>query len=305
MNKKLVGNPLNQKKFQLFNIISLNSCIYSCLIFLLQIYLIILQIKYLISYKNILNNQTAIYVICLMLSILFTIINLFINMLRIGNYSHDCVKLGKDFNLYISNKLLKFFLTNETIKQQQQPKTILNKLKTFFLHNKIWKHFLPIGQILHLLSSFSFLYIDLISNKRLIELKYLPIGEIFSTKLDFLFDEPINRIQFIKNQNQFQASNDSSILSTIIKSTDDFVNSNGNNKLINISYLNLIIGLVVFTMKISQTFWHTNRFTSLLTLIYTLNLTILTLLSYSSFEILFKFQVLISQHKLNIDFICI
>ena len=276
---------------QLFSIISINSCIYSIISFLLQTYLIVLQIKYLNLYKKkVINNDSVIYVCCLVISILFTIVNLFLNALRIGNYSHDSIKLGKDFSLYAaSNKLLKLIATGQKKRE---------KFLNFFLYNKYWKRFLPIGQLLHVFTSFCLLYADLIVNKNLIELKYLPIGEIFSTKLDFLFGDPMNRIEMINQQR-----NESQLLTTIIKSTDDFINLNNNiynTRVINFSCLNLIIALIVLIVKLSQTFWHTSYLASLLILFYSLNLSILCLVSYSAFELLFKFQVLSSQYKLNL-----
>ena len=282
-----------QNKISIFKIISLNSCIYSSLIFLLQVYLIIIQVKCLILNDVLLLNEQdyAIFLIFLIISMLITIINLFINSIRIGSYTHDCVKLGHDFNLYLSNKLSTLVLKGENES---------NRISRVFLTNKIWKNFLPIGQIFHLIAAFCLLYNDIISYKSLIQLQYLPIGDIFSTKLDFLFGDPINRIKFIRNDDHADKNQ-----TNLLKSIDDFGNLNeyNSNKLISWNFLNLVIALVVFVMKLSQTFWHTNRLVSVLILFYSTILSILCLISYASFEIMFKFDVLIIQYKLNISLI--
>ena len=290
MNKEMTTMERKSRKQQrllIFNIISLNTCIYSSLIFFLQLYLITIQIKYLVTNDNLLIKDKCVYLVCLIVSILMSIINLFISSIRIGSYTHDCVKLGKDFNVYLSNRLLALVLKEENYKNMKM-------MKRFFLTNRIWKNFLPIGQVIHLIVAYCLLYVDLISNKRLIALKYLPIGDIFSTKLDFLFGEPINRVPFIRNSNQ----------TNFMKSTDDFGNSNEySNTLISCNYLNLIIALVAFVMKVSQTFWSTNRLVSVLVLFYSTVLTLLCLVSYAAFEILFKFDVLIIHYKLNMNLI--
>lgn len=303
MNPKNLLNSLQTTKKTYFcNIISLNTLFYTLIIFVLQLYLLIIQIRYFIRYTSLPSpsdtpvfsstsfQDTPLFLISLAIACLCILTNLFIGSIRIGNYGNDCVKLGKDFNMHLTNNLLKLIFNKQNENHLQTPNINL-KIKKLFLFNKYWKFFLPISQLLHMISSLCLLYCDLITEKNLIQSKYLPIGDAFTTKLDFLYGEPTQRITKL-----FDSTNGNN---SLIKSIDDFTtkenlnNDHGYNKIsIDLNYLNFFLSFTLLLIKLLRLFWHTNRLFSILLFLHTFIATTLCLLSYTAFELLSKFQLI-------------
>ncbi len=196
-----------------------------------------------------------------------------------------------------------------------------------------WSKLPPPGACLHLASALFLLIAELQINSKRIQLGQKPIGDIFATKLDFIFGEPINRLKSFntytnsKPVTDYVQSTTSSmetmsstpleyLLSDVIYSKDDFsiFNSNKASKnaqsndaasvaaspstflhqlfnsknTISLNYLNFLIALSVFIVKISQTFWYTSHLYAMLIFVFNSLIASLISISFCSYEILFK-----------------
>ncbi len=137
------------------------------------------------------------------------------------------------------------------------------------------------------------------SSKR-IQLGQKPIGDIFATKLDFIFGEPIYRLSHLnlnKPRDQLPSTaerqvNKSASINDIIQSKDDFSvfvsHTENYRKNISLIYLNLIIGLLFFVVKLSQAFWYSSKKFAILIFVYLGNVCVMIGLSFASYEVLFK-----------------
>ena len=201
-------------------------------------------------------------------------------------------------------------LTKSNNKNDNKPARI--HLCSSFRQPKFWPYLPPIGSVLHFVSALLILIAELqISSKR-IQLGQKPIGDIFSTKLDFLFGQPISRLEQIHKFGQsikyaaasFNQNNTN--VENILNSKDDFslflVNKDDSDgsylrqttiflmasNTINLDYLNFFIALFVLSLKMSQVFWQTNKLFTFVLTCYYLTISCLILISYCSYEILFK-----------------
>jgi hypothetical protein len=282
---------------------SLSSIVFTFSIVILQVYLITNRFRLLYELKDLsssrqtndddqkLANSLIINAILISFSLLFTLVYLVINPLRLGIYSHDNFKMGRNF-------------ARQTKKSNSPLNTITETFAclTRLSNSRFWTENVPLGACFHLLSALFLLVAECqISSKR-IQISQKPIGDIFATRLDFLLGEPIYRLQ--NSFRRFDNEN-KNIINEIIQAKDDFsvFTSSGaglneasssylNHALasnsIHLDYLNYLIALNVFAVKIAQTFWYTSRKFATLTYIFALNSVVLMGVSYSSFEILFK-----------------
>ena len=290
-----------------------------------------------------LNNSIVINAFLITFSLLFTLLHLVIGSVRIGIYSHDGFKLGTsldrshtsldiDINKNELNSSLTTGTSDEGSKSSSKKGLTKNESKPFGLSSfeccrfrtpKFWPQLPPLGACFHLISAIFLLIAEVQLNSKRIQLGHKPIGDIFSTKLDFMLGEPIIRLQqsYSMRTAQEKETNQASTAITpnslnvpsgiqdIIHSKDDFSVFNSGNVIANdqgsmptwqsssnlmtsntigLDYLNLVIALVVFAVKIAQTFWNSSRQFSTLVLFYCLNVSSLMAVSYCSYEILFK-----------------
>lgn len=299
-----------------FKLISLNCFTMTCIIFLLQVYLIyncFKQLRDLItvnsndaSSASKLNQSVIINASLLTFSLLFTLVCFVFSLFRLGVYSHDNFKLGKHFtNRKVSNKTAPrdddkssreslassssantSIPSNSAMSKQKLTKSVsLSNLSSSFeccclLFKKpsFWSELPPLGSCFHLLAALCLLVAQLQLNSKRIQISQKPIGDIFATKLDFVIGEPISRLEklnLIKSSEFKQKRNEASLnvtqtndnlLNEIIHSKDDFsIFDNQYFSLVSTSnaialdYLNYLIALVLFAVKISQTFWFTDR----------------------------------------------
>ncbi len=293
------------------------------------------------------NRSIIINASLITFAILFTIFSCVFSLFRLGVYSHDNFKLGKHFtnrNVVVSldeekktitttngspiassssiNTSTSLPTSNSAMsKQKLTTKSILTfNYSSWFdcftlLHQRntsFWSELPPLGTSFHLMACFFLLLAQLQLNAKRIQISQKPIGDIFSTKLDFLIGEPIVRLEklnLIKNIDTSSSvalkkrsdsavnSSDLWLLNEIIHAKDDFsifdnqyspFSLTAVSNAISLDYLNYLIALVLFTVKIAQTFWFTSRKFTFLLFFNFLIISIQMSFSYCSFEILFK-----------------
>ena len=208
----------SKKSKSRFNLISLTTAFSTALITLLQIYIIVYRFKQLAELLNTLTSsshlsssltisyppQSHLYasiivnIFVLVLSALFTIVYAFINPFKIGVNAHDSFKLGKNIdrsttgqNGHQSN--VSFESSDQSLSSSS---SIVKRRKIdcfWFKRTEFWSQLPPIGASCHLMSSLLILISDLLFDSKRIELGQVPSGDIFLTRLDFLFDRSTDR----------------------------------------------------------------------------------------------------------------
>lgn len=347
-------NPKKKTKMNIFKLFlnriqltSLNNLFLNKIIFILQIYLIVNRIKLLNhltstyshtssslpiwSNQQKLNNSIIINIFLITFSIIFTLVHAVIGSIKLGIYSHDGFKLGKNFdkdksklinlNDYTSSSSTcsSSMSSDNTVSISKQKLTKSSSQKPmlgcyFFKRPSFWAQLPPLGALFHVMSSFCILLAEVQLSSRRIQLGNKPVGDIFSSKSDFLFGEPINRLKMFKptyDLNKIKSSNQlitdmriqKNNLNDIINSKDDFTifgygnqQTNFHSSLIflvsentiSLDYLNFVISLITFSSKICQTFWSSSKSFAFLLLSFTVLMIVVISNSYSAFEILLK-----------------
>ncbi|CAF0751994.1 unnamed protein product [Brachionus calyciflorus] len=330
----------SKKIFNRIHLTSLNSLILTILITIIQLYLISNRIILLNNLKNNLsqitsslpilsnqhklNNSIIINIFILTFSLIFTLVYACLGSIRLKIYSHDGFKLGQNFDSFeTKNEFLKNVSINSSnnsacsisseetnsisISKQKLTKFEDNSKKKFncysFSTPVFWSELPPLGSLFHLLASLCLLLAEIQLSSRRIQLGNKPIGDIFSTKLDFLFGEPINRLKIFKSSQDLTlvssldltstSPNQENNLNDVINSRDDFTVfqnplSNVVSNSISLDYLNFLIALIYFILKTNQTFWSSSKKFTTILLFFTLLMSLLMSLSYTGFEIVFK-----------------
>lgn len=275
---------------------------------------------------------------CLLtLSLVFTILFCLVNPIRLGVYSHDNFKLGKSFDkksVKLASKSRKT-TTVSTISDgvmscsssddlginnkssSKQPLT--SKSSSSFINDCVsldsscpyssWiKKLPPLGSLFHIAAALCLLVAELQINSKRIQMGQKPLGDTFSTKMDFLVGEPIVRLKSFNTYNRPSDTPSEYVLNDVIYSKDDFSLFNNfkssdtlksssssfwsflfNSKhSISLSYLNLIIALTIYSVKIAQTFWYTSYLFTVVVFLYSSLVTMTVVVSFCSFEVLFK-----------------
>ncbi|RNA28137.1 hypothetical protein BpHYR1_052124 [Brachionus plicatilis] len=347
MSGSKMTRPLTKSFFNRIQITSLNNLFLNQIILILQIYLIINRIKLLnnltstyshtssslpiLSNQQKLNNSIIINIFLITFSIIFALVHALIGSIKLGVYSHDGFKLGKNFDKNKS-KLINLndytaststcsssISSDNTVSISKQKLTKSNSQRPvlgcyFFKRPSFWAQLPPLGVLFHILSSFCILLAEVQLSSRRIQLGNKPVGDIFSSKSDFLFGEPINRLKMFKSSydlSQIKSpiklttamTDQKNYLNDVINSKDDFtLFGYGNQKLnfhsslifivsentIGLDCLNFVIALVTFSSKVCQTFWSSSKSFSFLLISFTSLMTIVLSNSYSAFEILLK-----------------
>jgi hypothetical protein len=218
MESKTSITKMNKSKSR-FNLISLTTAFSTALITLLQIYIIVYRFKQLAELLNTLTSsshlsssltisyppQSHLYasiivnIFVLVLSALFTIVYAFINPFKIGVNSHDSFKLGKNIDRSVSGRNglqsnVSFESSDQSLSSSSSIVKRGRKIDCFwFKRTEFWSQLPPIGASCHLMSSLLILISDLLFDSKRIELGQVPSGDIFLTRLDFLFGQPIER----------------------------------------------------------------------------------------------------------------
>lgn len=328
-------------------ITSISNLFLNKLILILQVYLIINRIRLLknltstyshtsstlpiLSNQQKLNNSIIINIFLITFSIIFTLVHALIGSIKLGVYFHDGFILGKNFDKNKSKKInfnnytassstcSSSLSSDNTVSISKQKLTKSNSQRPmlgcyFFKRPSFWKELPPLGALFHIFSSFCILLAEVQLSSRRIQLGNKPVGDIFSSKSDFLFGEPINRLKIFKSNYdlaQIKPSNrltkdaivQNNHLNDVINSKDDFtLFGHGNQQLnfhtslifivsentIGLDYLNFMIALINFSCKVCQTFWSSSKSFTFLLFSFTSLMIVVLSNSYSTFEILLK-----------------
>lgn len=302
MLKKLI-----KRTFRI-ELISLNSLLSTSIVTCLQVYLLINRFRVIRSLQQAsdirqqlqLNATVVINIFLLTFSFLFTLIYFLINALKLGIYMHDNVKLGA--HLLQPRKPLPSFITDDssyassnsptsystksisTISKQKltsssaDPPKRQYKCSIRFKLPFSWAELPPLGACSHLISALCLLMADLQLNSRRIQLSEKPIGDIFTTRLDFIFGPAVNRLKLLSELN----------------SLDDFsifkLSSNYSFALhtISLDYLNFLLALLVLVFKTTQIFWQTSRLYATMMFGVSVVIAIQMSVSYCAYELLYK-----------------
>lgn len=243
---------------------TMSACVVTLVIFVLQLLIISNRFKNIRVYNSDdlwvpepkPNDLVFLFSFLSSLSLVFNILFLIFGFIKIGNFSHDSVIIGKELDIVSKNVSNSLKLSNQKIHQK----------KTSLMP--------PLSQLFHILSAFFLLFGELSISKRLIEIKSRPLGDSFATRLDFIFGSALTRIKLGEN---------------LTITNDDF--SFNSDMLLSVDTLNLILAVFIFSIKAFQTFWYTNRAMGLIFAAFSLNFAIQTLSSYCTFEIIYKSKV--------------
>ena len=195
--------------------LSLNTIILNVTIFILQIYLIANRFKSLNNLDNSLKtepsqlpftyhidtvkNSIILNTFLVALALVITVLHVCISCFKIGIYSHDNFLLGRNFdpNNHLTNDSEKIStvlpVSSSSLVNDNNNRTLTKS--SCFKKIPCWIMLPPVGACLHLISAFLIIFTEIHLNSKRIQLGQKPIGDIFSTKLDFLFGEPINRLK--------------------------------------------------------------------------------------------------------------
>ena len=222
-----------------FKLISLSSLVATALIFLLQIYLVYLSLSNLISLERRSNNIVVTNGLLVGAALLFSLLHALTGSIRLGIYSHDnfCIGKGFDKSKIKSKELLIEPNKSNSISLGSNPSTTNSKHKltkslsfesvfklrcfSMFKLTKSWSEMPPLGACFHLVSSLVLLIAECQLTSEQIQFGVNPLGDIFSTKLDFLFGAPFNRISELSFNNK-PANNTVPSINDLIHSKDDF-----------------------------------------------------------------------------------
>ncbi|KAF7490696.1 Protein tincar [Sarcoptes scabiei] len=287
--------------WQTYSLNNLATLWYSALTTCLQIYLIIQAINRFSAYISLPwsggsapIDSINFYMLFIASSILILPFFIIVSMMKVGNYANDGLKLGS-FNI---NKCLKYLNEDDHLDRNKSWSKI------------VWKHFLPIGPVLHLLMALCLLFPNLITDAQLIRHGFLNRSDIWKTDLDFIlkrFNGRIftffNMIQTI-NQTEHRGlfsdifSLSSQILSRNNRHHSSLIFNLNQSGHFSLEYINLIIALLMITARYPSVFWRINKsFAIMLTTQLVLN-SLQSLIVFNAFEVAFKIFVCDPTHLL-------
>lgn len=159
------------------------------------------------------NASILIVRVVLTVSLFFSLIYTILNPFKLGVKSHDNFKLGKSVDKHafntnparIKNSSSSSFSSSEGSNGSSSLSVSFTTVRNGFICYKIgkcwkspriariWSELPPIGSGCHLISALFILVADLLLAAIQIQLGLVPAGNIFVTKLDFLYGRPIDR----------------------------------------------------------------------------------------------------------------
>jgi hypothetical protein len=318
--KKIKETNCNNNHKSRFNLKSIEDIWYSIIVFIIQIICInkswINLVKYnrqswLPNQKP--NSQIYFYIICLMANICLLPLFLFTCLFKLGLYANDRFKFGFDLDsnkikLNETSRLKKHGFRNDHI-----DKSYVKSIFKFVLSK------MPISNLIHLTMSFCLVLPNVLMISKEIEYGLRPKANVYHTELDFLFSRPLKRfsesisinldpsylLKNLKYSNQnlkLNLINNNNLKYQLIASSLNDINEINYMPSMSIELLNYFIALTFFSFNYSQAFWHLNKLYTFLFSIHLILFSILSVLSLSAFEILFKFQtVFYNGIKLSIN----
>ena len=302
-----------------FNLKSIEDIWYSIIVFIIQIICINKSWTNLVKYNRQSwlpnqkpNAQIYFYIICLMANIFLLPLFLFTCLFKLGLYANDRFKFGFDLD---SNeiKLNEISRTKKHDFRHRHNKSYIHSIFKYILSK------MPISNLIHLTMSFCLILPNILMISKEIEYGLQPKANVYHTELDFLFSRPLKRfsesisinldpsylLKNLKYSNQnlkHNLINNNNLKYQLIASSLNDINEINYLPSISIELLNYFIALTFFSLHYSQAFWHLNKIYTFLFSVHLILFAILSVLSLSAFEILFKFQtVFYNGIKLSIN----
>lgn len=166
---------------------------------------------------------------------------------------------------------------------------------------KVWKNFMPISRLIHLSIAFMLMFPDVLLVGKEIAYGLRPKGFVHHTQLDFVFMRPLDRFAqsqpFLRHNsdsfnktNNLYLSNENLKMQLISSSLDDIDQINYSPQM-SLELFNLALALALLTLQYSATLWTLNKLYAFVFSLHLAFISILSLLSFAAFEILYKFQV--------------
>jgi hypothetical protein len=313
------NNNNNNNSRSRFNLKSIEDIWYSIIVFIIQIICISKSWRNLVSYNRQSwspnekpNSQIYFYIICLMANICLLPLFIFTCLFKLGLYANDRFKFGFDLD---SNKIK----LNETSRLRKHEFRNNHNGSYFKSISKYFLSKMPLSNLIHLTMSFCLILPNILMISKEIEYGLQPKANVYHTELDFLFSRPLKRfsesisinldpsylLKNLKYSNQNlkpNLINNNNLKYQLIASSLNDINEINYLPSISIELLNYFIALTFFSLHYSQAFWHLNKMYTFLFSVHLILFSILSVLSLSAFEILFKFQtVFYNGIKLSIN----
>lgn len=199
-------------------------------------------------------NQEITVRICLTCISIFLLVLFFVTSnKKIGNFSNDGVKLGRDFfgeklhhhrKNIDSNQNADSIISVSSIESKETRLSILKLCRRIIA--LIWRHFLPINSILHLMSVILLLVQDLIYDQNTIIIKQINSLLIESCPSQNLTQCLIDILINLKSDNQTENWFENSFL---IEKLNKY----------KLEFVSIILAYITISIRYGSVFWYTNK----------------------------------------------
>ena len=161
-----------------------------------------------------------------------------------------------------------------------------------------YRHFLPLGAFIHALSAFCLMLPRVLMEAQLIKSGFMPKADIIKTELDFLFDHiqdgRLELLSFLQPTNVterkwFQEMEGNMETNVFVP---QFVEKLGIKPgYLSLETVNFGVALFIISIRYPSVFWSRNRIFGGIFSFQLLTSSLVTLITYASFSILYKIQV--------------
>jgi hypothetical protein len=123
------------------------------------------------------NNDLWTYTFMILISIVLLPLLILTSLIKIGSYANDNFKIGYDLDV---RSLISKFIRSSSSSRDTNNGTFV---KSLFSTKHLWKHFMPVSCLLHLIISFCLLYPRMRFTSKEIEYGLRPKGKYMQTCL--------------------------------------------------------------------------------------------------------------------------
>ncbi len=190
----------------------------------------------------------------------------------------------------------------------------LSKIKTMFSLKHTWKNLPPVSSLAHLTISFILLVPEVLLIAKEIQYALRPKGFVHHSQMDFIFKRPLDRFSesqtfldpspfYFDTVNQQQQPNlpaqtnqvnyymsKSQIKIQLISSSLDDTDQVNYTPHVSLDFFSYLLALVLMVLRYSRPLWTLNKAYAFLFSVHLIFAASLSAISFSAFEILYKFQ---------------
>ncbi len=189
----------------------------------------------------------------------------------------------------------------------------LSKLKIMFSLKHAWKNLPPISSLMHLTTSFILLVPEVLLIAKEIQYGLRPKGFVHHSQMDFIFKRPLDRFSesqtfldpspfYFDNVNLQQPNeatttnqvnyymSKSQIKIQLISSSLDDTDQVNYTPQVSLEFFSYLLALAIMVLRYSRPLWTLNKAYAFLFSVHLIFIAILYAISFSAFEILYKFQ---------------